>query len=283
VALKRGREKILNDKGIEVIEGDVCDAEHLEKLFKEHQFTHVLHLAAQAGVRYSLKKPLEYVKANVQCFVTLLETLRQFPNTTLVYASSSSVYGLNTKVPFSESDAVVRPASLYAATKRENELIAHVYHNLYKQKSTGLRFFTVYGPWGRPDMAYFSFSEAIVNRKPIQVYNHGKVSRDFTYIDDIVSGVMAAIDLGAELEIFNLGGSQPHSVMQLISELERGLAPLTAIKNYTAAAPGDVSITFADLAHSRDKLGYHPLTPLKEGIEKFIVWYKDWKALDGAR
>mmetsp|Transcript_45830 Transcript_45830/g.112374 ORF Transcript_45830/g.112374 Transcript_45830/m.112374 type:complete len:357 (+) Transcript_45830:64-1134(+) len=291
VALKRERARVLADEhDVHVLDADVCDAERVRDAIVRHRVTHVLHLAAQAGVRYSLEHPLAYVRANVECFVTLLEVLRTLPRDAdvgdgrgragadatrvpLVYASSSSVYGLNTKVPFSEYDEVVRPASLYAATKRENELIAHVYHNLYGVRTTGLRFFTVYGPYGRPDMAYYSFSRAIVDGKPIQVYAHGKVARDFTYVDDIVRGVVAAIDLSAERELFNLGGSKPHSVMELIEALERHLGR-EARKNFTDAAAGDVPITYADLTHARERLGYEPRVSLDDGIARFMRWFK---------
>eukprot|EP00020_Sapocribrum_chincoteaguense_P004579 CAMPEP_0170750280 /NCGR_PEP_ID=MMETSP0437-20130122/10844_1 /TAXON_ID=0 /ORGANISM="Sexangularia sp." /LENGTH=387 /DNA_ID=CAMNT_0011089259 /DNA_START=46 /DNA_END=1206 /DNA_ORIENTATION=- len=274
IRLKQEREQILATKhNVEVVHGDVCDRTLVADMLRNHRITHVLHLAAQAGVRYSLEHPLEYVRENVHCFVDLLEVLRDFEDVKLVYASSSSVYGLNQKVPFAETDPVNQPASLYAATKRSDELIAHVYNNLYGRRSIGLRFFTVYGPIGRPDMAYFSFTKAIVAGEPIKAYNQGKVSRDFTYIDDLVPGVVAALDLDDyNLELFNLGSNKPFTVMELISCVEDAL-DMKANVQFTDRAKGDVDKTFADLTHSHHKLGYMPSMPLCDGINRFVSWY----------
>ena len=280
VRLKQARSAMLRTKGVEVVNGDVCDTSRLKQLFAKHRFTHVVHMAAQAGVRYSLNHPQEYVRANVQCFVSLMEVMRHYAReTTLVYASSSSVYGLNTKYPFSEADRVDTPASLYAATKKENELIAHVYHNPYQVRSTGLRFFTVSGPGGRPDIAYFSFAERIVDGRPITVFNHGKMGRDFTYIDDIVAGIVGAVDLGAELEVFNLGGDEPVELMRFIHALETALGAKAQMK-FAPMAKGDVLRTAADVSKARNLLGYDPRTPVEEGLRKFARWFKKFKAGD---
>ena len=215
VHLKRAR---ANQTGF-VYNTDVCNKDSIRSMLLKHKITHVIHLAAQAGVRYSIEHPQAYVKSNVQCFVQLLEVLKS-TNIPLVYASSSSVYGKNTKVPFSESDPVVQPVSLYAATKRENELLAHVYWNMYKLRSIGLRFFTVYGPMGRPDMAYYSFTKNIMEGKSINVFNNGKLSRDFTYISDIVDGIIRCLQVDYEYEILNLGRGEPQELMTFIRTIE---------------------------------------------------------------
>jgi len=256
-----------------VVEGDVCDDELLLKLFKQHGFTHVAHLAAQAGVRYSLSNPQSYIRQNLQCFISLLETHRQFPKVKLIYASSSSVYGSNTKAPFSETDRVDSPNSLYAASKKADEAIAHVYHGLYHIPVTGLRFFTVYGPWGRPDMAYFSFTHRISKGKPIKVYGHGTPRRDFTYIDDIVDGIVAALALGAEEEVFNLGNHRTEGLGRFIDVIERELGT-SANKTMTDMAPGDVLATYADVDHAHRVLGYSPKTSIDVGLRKFMRWYR---------
>ena len=254
-----------------VVEGDVCDTLLLDKMLTTYKIKHVIHLAAQAGVRYSLKNPQAYVKSNVECFVALLEVLRE-KDINLIYASSSSVYGKNTKVPFGEDDPVIQPASLYAATKRENELLAHVYHNLYGQKSIGLRFFTVYGPMGRPDMAYYSFTKNIHEGVPIKVYNYGDVSRDFTYIDDIVNGIVGCTTIDFEYEILNLGRGEPHTVGKFIEAIEGALGK-KAIKMMMPMARGDVLVTYANVSKARKLIGYHPKVSLEEGIRKFVEWY----------
>ena len=272
-ALKRARQAMLVKEGIEVIEADMCDEAMLSKLLEKQGFTHVASLAAQAGVRYSLLNPHAYVRANVQCFMSLLEALRRRPHVRLVYASSSSVYGANTKTPFAEDDRTDAPNSLYAATKKANEQFAHVYHGLYGLRVTGLRFFTVYGPWGRPDMAYFSFTHRISTGRPIQVYGHGTPQRDFTYIDDIVQGIVGALALGAEEEVFNLGNHRTETLGRFISVLEKEVGR-TANKTEVGMAPGDVLATYADVVHASERIGYSPHTSIDEGLRKFVRWYK---------
>ena len=267
--LKRSRAKISDS----VVEADVCDSATIQNLIQKHAITKVVHLAAQAGVRYSLKHPQAYVRSNVQCFVELLEVLKNM-NIPLVYASSSSVYGKNTKVPFTETDEVLQPRSLYAATKRENELLAHVYWDLYKQPSIGLRFFTVYGPYGRPDMAYFSFTKNIMENKPIAVFNHGKLSRDFTYIDDIVDGIVRCLQVGFKYEILNLGRGEPQNLMTFIHTIEEALDK-KAILEYQGMSKGDVLTTYANVNKARRMLGYSPKVSLKEGIANFAKWYME--------
>jgi UDP-glucuronate 4-epimerase len=273
-ALKRARQERLKSAGIQVVEGDMCDEQRLSQLLLDDaSFTHVASMAAQAGVRYSLIRPQAYVRANVQCFLTLLEVLRQRPSVRLVYASSSSVYGANTKAPFSEDDRTDSPNSLYAATKKTNEQLAHVYHGLYGLHVTGLRFFTVYGPWGRPDMAYFSFAHRISTGQPIEVYGHGKPQRDFTYIDDVVEGVVGALALGADEEIFNLGNHRTEPLGRFISVLEAELGQ-RANKTEVGMAPGDVLATYADVQRATERIGYTPRTSIDEGLRKFVQWYR---------
>jgi UDP-glucuronate 4-epimerase len=276
--LKQERARLLAESGISVISCDIIDKTRIETELKNNLITHFVHLAAQAGVRYSLKAPEAYVHSNLNGFVQILEALRHFPKIKLTYASSSSVYGLNTKIPFAESDPVENPASFYGATKRANELIAHSYHHIHGIACTGLRFFTVYGPWGRPDMAYYSFSKAILDDEPIPVFGEGKQLRDFTYIDDIVKGTVAAIDLGAQCELFNLGNNTPVSVLDLISTLEMHLGKKTKI-SFQPSPPGDVPITYADIAKSRKVLGFEPKTSLKEGLKHFTEWYAEYHNL----
>ncbi len=274
--LKKERENKLSELGISVIHCDITDRKQIEDAIRNNSITHVVHLAAQAGVRYSLQHPESYVHSNLSGFVQVLEALRLFPETKLIYASSSSVYGLNSKTPFSETDPVNRPASFYGSTKRAGELIAHSYHHLFGIACTGLRFFTVYGPWGRPDMAYYSFAKAILNEEPISVFGEGKLMRDFTYIDDIVEGTIAAIDLGASYEIFNLGNNCPVSVIDLISTLESLLGKKARI-SFEPTPPGDVLATFADIAKAKATLGFEPRTSLACGLAKFTEWYLDYQ------
>jgi UDP-glucuronate 4-epimerase len=249
----------------------------------------VVHLAAQAGVRYSLENPYAYVEANVMGQVVMLEAARRLPRLrNFVYASSSSVYGGNEKQPFSVDDAVERPVSLYAATKRADELIAHSYAHLYGIPAVGLRFFTVYGPWGRPDMAAYLFADAICAGRPIRVFNGGRMARDFTYIDDIVAGVLAALDRppaggaatgGVPHRIYNLGNSRPEQLLDFIAILERALGR-TAHRELLPMQPGDVPATWADIEASRRDLGFSPSTPLSEGLPKFVAWYKQYHGID---
>lgn len=274
-SLKKARALQLEQKGIEVIRGDLCDKELLKALFEKHNFTHVLHLAAQAGVRYALVNPDSYVSSNLLGFVNLLEIVKNHKETKLIYASSSSVYGRNTKIPFAETDQTDQPANLYAATKKANELMAYSYHHLFGISVTGLRFFTVYGPWGRPDMAYYFFSKHILEGVPLTLFNQGKMSRDFTYIDDIIQGILSAIDLGAPCEVFNLGNHQPVPLMELVSTLEDLLGKKAVIK-LADNTPGEVETTFADIEYSRKKLNYQPKTSLKEGLQHFLDWYRTY-------
>ncbi len=272
--LKRDRELELKKAGIQVIEADINDTASLHRVMETHKITHIAHLAAQAGVRYSLVNPQAYTKTNIDGFLNILEACKKY-NLKLTYASSSSVYGNNTKVPFSEKDPTDMQASLYGVTKKSNELMAYTYHHLYQIPVTGLRFFTVYGPWGRPDMAYYSFTEALLAEKPIELFNQGKMSRDFTYIDDIVQGVMAAIDLESGCEIFNLGNNQPVELIKFVNIIEKAVGK-KAHYHLGPMQPGDVVKTFADIEHSAAKLGYIPTTSLEEGIPRFVDWYKDY-------
>eukprot|EP00962_Isochrysis_galbana_P036396 scaffold12578_cov128-Isochrysis_galbana.AAC.6 len=246
---------------LRLFQADACDGEMLKLLLREGRVTHVIHLAAQAGVRYSLKKPLAYVEANVRCFVTLLEAVKDVNKSIpITYASSSSVYGLNTEVPFSEKHRIDRQASLYGATKQSNERIAHVYHHLHGLKLTGLRFFTVYGPLGRPDMAYFSFTQDILSGRAITEFRNPdgtELMRDFTYVSDIVAGIVAASRLAAPLEVFNLGNRKPEPVSRLITLLEAGLGRKANVRQAPISA-GDVPMTYADVTHAATLLGYQP-------------------------
>lgn len=274
-ALKRTRAANLKKVGIAVAEGDICDGAHLQKIINENKTTHIVHLAAQAGVRYSITNPQAYLKANLEGFLNILEICRSNPTISLTYASSSSVYGRNEQVPYSINDRTDSQTSLYGVTKKTNELMAETYHHLYGIRSTGLRFFTVYGPWGRPDMAYFSFTKAISEGKPIDVYNHGKMMRDFTYIDDIVEGTTAAMDLESPCALFNLGNNNPVQVMEFIETIENSLGK-KAEKHYLPMQAGDMVSTFADITVSTEKLGFVPKTPLSVGIPRFIEWYKEY-------
>jgi UDP-glucuronate 4-epimerase len=251
----------------------------MERLFADYPITKVCNLAAQAGVRYSLINPQAYVDSNVTGFVNLLENCRLHDVQHLVYASSSSVYGLNDKVPFAEADPVERPASLYAATKRTNELLAHTYSHLSGLPTTGLRFFTVYGPWGRPDMAYSLFSDAILNGRPIKVFNHGEMSRDFTFVGDIVEGVIRVLrqprpaQAGVPARIYNIGNGKPVSLLAFIEMVEHHLG-VTATKEFVGMQPGDVVKTFADTTALERDYGYRADTDLHEGIGSFVRWYR---------
>lgn len=276
--LKKARVALLKKRGIDVAHLDIRDQDAIKLLILKHGITHLVHLAAQAGVRHSLSHPDDYVASNLQGFVSILETIRHFPSIKLVYASSSSVYGLNKNSPFSVEDRTDHPTNLYGATKKANELIAHAYHHLYGLSVTALRYFTVYGPWGRPDMAYYRFTRQIVNGEPIQVFNRGEMKRDFTYIDDIVNGTMAAIDLGAEYEIFNLGNNRPIDLLYLIQLIE-GTLGKTAIKEMLPMQAGEVIETFADIEKSQKLLGFKPAVPLEEGILHFLEWFKQYHGL----
>ncbi len=270
--LKRAREAELKKIGVPILFGDVNNRQQLLESVEKHKTTHVVHLAAQAGVRYSVTHPDAYLETNLGGFLNILETCRAL-SLPLIYASSSSVYGLNEATPFRTSDLTDRPASLYGATKKANELMAHAYHHLYGFPVTGLRFFTVYGPWGRPDMAYYSFTNAILSGKPIEIFNQGEMKRDFTYIDDIIAGTKRAIDFPGKCEIFNLGNNQPVALLHFIEHIEEALNK-KALKNYLPMQKGDVTMTYADIDEAREKLGYEPKTSIKEGVAKFIDWYR---------
>ncbi len=272
---------------------DVADRSGIEKLFAEERFDRVVHLAAQAGVRYSLINPHSYIESNIVGFMNILEACRHNPVQHLVYASSSSVYGGNEKMPFSEKDSVDHPASLYAATKKANELMAHTYSHLYGLPTTGLRFFTVYGPWGRPDMALFLFTKAILEERPIDVFNYGKMQRDFTYIDDIVEGVIRTLDRPAEPDpdfdpqnpnpgtsrapyrIFNIGNQGPVELMAFIGAIESALGK-KAEKNLMPIQPGDVPATFADVQALTEWTGRKPRTSAEIGVANFVDWYRGY-------
>ena len=274
-ALKERRAAILADEGVEIARGDLCDRELLSTLAETHHIGGVCHLAAQAGVRYSLENPFAYQKSNLEGFLSILELCRHHSIPRLVYASSSSIYGGNTKVPFSETDPVDHPVSLYAATKKANELMAHTYTHLYGIQTIGLRFFTVYGPWGRPDMAYWLFTKALLEGEPIKVFNHGDMLRDFTYIDDVIQGVTAAIDAPdlAPYDIFNLGNHRCEKLGHFIDVLA-DLLDVEPVKHMLPMQPGDVYQTYADIRHAADKLGYAPGTPIEDGLRRFVDWYR---------
>jgi len=277
--LKETRISELEKHGVAFVEGDVCDVEQLKETIQKHKITRIIHLAAQAGVRYSLDHPLEYTRNNLDCFVHLLETIKELDlKSTLVYASSSSVYGNNAKVPFHETDLVEDPASLYAATKRSNELIAHTYWNLYNISSIGLRFFTVYGPFGRPDMAPWIFTDKISNNETIRVFNHGNSQRDFTYVDDIVQGVVNALYVHTgQPEIVNLGNGRPVVLADFVRLVEEHVGRKAQIQS-VGMQKGDVPVTYADITKARRLLGYNPSTPIEEGIAQFVSWFREHDA-----
>lgn len=274
--LKRDRLDLLfAHDGFTFYEEDLSDSDAVEGVFHDHEIGRVVNLAAQAGVRYSLKDPHAYVRSNLKGFLNLLEAARRFPVENFVYASSSSVYGKTDQSPFRESQRVDTPVSLYAATKRAGELMAYSYHHLYDIPLTGLRLFTVYGPWGRPDMALFIFTKAILEGMPIQVFNHGKMQRDFTYIDDIVAGILASVDKPFGWEVFNLGNSNTVELMEFIFALEEHLG-MEAKKEFLPMQPGDVQETAADITKSREMLGFDPKTDIREGIGRFVEWYREY-------
>jgi len=256
---------------------DLTDNESLASLFAREKFDCVCNMAAQAGVRYSLEKPRAYIDSNISGFLNILESCRAYHTEKLVYASSSSVYGINEKVPFSVNDTVDRPVSLYAATKRANELMAYTYSHLFNIHSTGLRFFTVYGPWGRPDMAYYKFAVSILNNKPIEVYNNGDMLRDFTYIDDIIEGVTAAIDNVSQKKfvIYNLGNNHPEKLTDFIETLENALGR-KAEKTYLGMQSGDVPVTMADIEITKAELNWHPKTSITDGLKLFTKWFLEF-------
>jgi UDP-glucuronate 4-epimerase len=294
VTLKQARlERLRSSPGFTFVKGDLADAAAVRALFSGRPFDRVIHLAAQAGVRYSLTNPGAYVQSNLVGFLNILEACRHARTPHLAYASSSSVYGLNARQPFSVHDNVDHPISLYAATKKSNELMAHTYSHLYGLPTTGLRFFTVYGPWGRPDMALFLFTKAILAGQPIDVFNHGRMRRDFTYIADIVQGVVrtadriaapdpawnaAAPDPGmspAPYRVYNIGNHTPVELDRFIAVLEAALGK-KAVRNYLPMQPGDVPATCADVADLQRDVGFAPATPLETGIARFVDWYRGY-------
>ncbi len=294
VGLKKDRLAILkeNDR-FSFIEVGLEDRERLKEVFSKNSIHTVINLAAQAGVRYSLKNPHAYIDSNVVGFTNILEACRNFDIKHLIYASSSSVYGANKKMPFSVEDSVDHPVSLYAATKKANELLAHTYSHLYNLPTTGLRFFTVYGPWGRPDMAYFSFTKNIVEGKPIKVFNDGKMKRDFTYIDDIVEGIVRLLHKIPEAnpswdrlnpqpstsyapyKVYNIGNNQPVELMNFIGTLEELIGKKAEIE-FLPMQPGDVEATFADIDALKQDIGFNPSTLISSGLADFVSWYKKY-------
>ncbi len=281
VALKEARLRELQKRpNFTFMRADLQDGAKVVECVE--QAASVVHLAAQGGVRYSLENPLAYIQSNLVGFANVLEACRHAGTQHLVYASSSSVYGGNTKMPFCETDNVDHPVSLYAATKKSNELMAHTYSHLFGLCTTGLRFFTVYGPWGRPDMVPFLFTKAILEDKPIKVFNHGDMKRDFTYVDDIATGVVATLDHPPRRDgntppyaVYNIGNSEPIDLMRFIEVMERAWGK-EALKEMLPMQPGDVPATYADTSALEASTGFRPSTPLEEGIEKFVAWYRDF-------
>ena len=289
-------ERLAKYSNYQHIKVDISDRKSLDKVFKDFQPYKVINLAAQAGVRYSMENPLAYINSNIVGFAHILENCRYSKVEHLVYASTSSVYGANTKMPFSENDSANHPLSVYAASKKSNELMAHTYSHLYQLPTTGLRFFTVYGPWGRPDMALFKFTKDILANKPIDVFNRGKHTRDFTYIDDIVDGIIKTLDNPASSNpkwnsnlpdpansiapwcVYNIGNNKPVELMDYIKALEEALGKKAKI-NFLPLQPGDVPDTYADANNLKEKFNYKPSTTVTEGVTKFVEWYKKYYKL----
>ncbi|MGU5818708.1 NAD-dependent epimerase [Aeromonas caviae] len=294
VSLKKSRlERLASVDNFKFYKLDLVEREAISKIFLEEKFDHVIHLAAQAGVRYSIENPFAYVDSNLAGHLAILEGCRHSGVKHLIYASSSSVYGMNGKMPFATTDAVDHPVSLYAASKKANELMAHTYSHLYGIPTTGLRFFTVYGPWGRPDMALFKFTKAMLAGQPIDVYNNGQLSRDFTYIDDIIEGILRIADVvpvanpswqseqgspadsSAPYRVFNIGNGSPVKLMDFIDALEAALG-IEAIKNMLPMQPGDVYATWADTEDFFKATGYRPVMSVEKGVKAFVEWYKNY-------
>ncbi|WP_166425884.1 NAD-dependent epimerase [Paraglaciecola sp. 20A4] len=291
-------ERITHFDNFTFIKIDIADRDGIAKLFADEKFERVIHLAAQAGVRYSIENPMAYIDSNLVGMATILEGCRHNKVQHLVYASSSSVYGMNEKMPFSTEDAVDHPVSLYAATKKSNELMAHSYSHLYDLPTTGLRFFTVYGPWGRPDMAPFLFTDAILNDREIKVFNHGKMKRDFTYIDDIVEGIIRIQDVvpqrnaenpntspsssKAPYKVFNIGNNEPIALMTFIEAIEKASGK-EAKKNFLPMQPGDVPATFADIDSLKEEVGFKPDTKIEYGMQQFVDWYIAYNSMASIR
>ena len=276
VNLKIKRLSILQNKSsFTFIKTNISNMNALENVFKMYRPNKVVNLAAQAGVRYSLINPHSYMESNIIGFMNVLECCRHNDVEGLVYASSSSVYGGNKKIPFSESDNVDMPISIYAASKKANELMAHSYNHLFGIRSTGLRFFTVYGPWGRPDMAMYIFAKKIINNEPIQVFNHGQMKRDFTYIDDIIDGIVSSINHNYKCEVFNLGKNKTEDLMDIVSIIEERVGK-KAIIEFEPMQPGDVKETYADISKAESKLKFSPKIDVKNGLNKFLDWYIEY-------
>jgi UDP-glucuronate 4-epimerase len=276
IELKQARLARLEDKpGFRFSRVDIADSSSLKKIFESEKPEAVLHLAAQPGVRYSLENPGAYVQTNLVGFAHVLECCRAHPPKHLVFASSSSVYGTNEKLPWSESDNVDRPISLYAATKKSNELMAHVYSHLYRLPATGLRYFTVYGPWGRPDMSPVLFARAIMEGRPIPVFNHGDMQRDFTYVDDIVEGTLRVLARPAPYAVYNIGNHAPVGLLDYIAILEKALGRKARLE-MKPMQPGDVKATYADTTALRHAVGFAPSTPLETGLARFAEWFKSY-------
>tara|TARA_B110000003_G_scaffold144724_1_gene145805 strand:+ start:341 stop:1300 length:960 start_codon:yes stop_codon:yes gene_type:complete len=276
VNLKLKRLSLLQkNRSFTFVKTDISNKEVLDDVFKKHKPQKVVNLAAQAGVRYSLVNPHAYTESNILGFMNILECCRHNHVEGLIYASSSSVYGSNKKIPFSESDNVDSPISIYAASKKSNELMAYSYNHLFGIRSTGLRFFTVYGPWGRPDMAMYIFASKILNNEPIQVFNHGNMHRDFTYIADIINGILSSIKNNHNCEIFNLGNNKSENLMDVVSLIESKIGK-KAIIEFEAIQDGDVEKTYADIDKAKSKLGFKPITNVKDGIGYFIDWYLEY-------
>jgi len=283
VKLKQSRlSRLQNNEHFEFLQADIEDRSFIRGLVQNGKFDTVVNLAAQAGVRYSLTHPEAYIQSNLTGFFNILDACKEHAVHHLVYASSSSVYGANTKLPFSEQDKTETPVSLYAATKKANELMAHSYSSMFGLKTTGFRFFTVYGPYGRPDMALFTFTKNILEDKPIQIYNHGDMQRDFTYVDDVVSGIMALMEKSAALSaagtpyrVYNIGNSSPVQLMDFVKAIENELGKKAVIELMPLQA-GDVKSTYADVSQMEHDTGFAPKTPLAKGIHEFVSWYREY-------
>jgi UDP-glucuronate 4-epimerase len=274
-SLKEARVDILRREGAQVFKADICEKEALEKLIDTTSPSSIIHLAAWAGVRYSVLHPETYVKANIEGFLNLLEVCKKYGSVPLVYASSSSVYGKNQKIPFSVHDVTDMPSNMYGMTKKANELMAFVYHNIYSIPLVGLRFFTVYGPFGRPDMAYYLFTKAIFEERPIDLYNFGKMARDFTYVDDIVDGIMKSLDKKQGYHLYNLGNHERVSLLEFVKILEELIGKKAKI-NLLPMPEGEMQETYADITDEKLSLDFHPKVSLREGLGRFVSWYREY-------
>lgn len=269
------RRDILKNNGIEIIKEDINNKKFLIDLLKKNDITHLIHLAARAGVRDSLKKPEEYIYSNIDGFLSILEALKEVKIKKLIFASSSSVYGNNKKIPFKEDDMTDFPTNIYGATKKADELMAYSYSHLYNIPMVGFRFFTVYGPWGRPDMSYFIFSKKILEGKEIEIFNNGEMKRDFTYIDDIIPAIINSLDLNKDFEIFNLGNNSPIDLLTFVDIIEKHFNK-KVIKKMLPMQKGEVKITYADIEKSKKLLNFSPKISVEEGIKKFVKWFKEY-------